>query len=57
MFWIAYSVSATYFMEVSARVSLRVATKSLFRGKKSSKITIFDNIIVKQKRKSAIKKN
>ena len=47
--------SATYFLEVSARVSYRVATNGLFRDKKSSKISIFDAIITKQKRRRATK--
>ena len=33
--------SAIYFLEVSARVSLKVATKSSFTGKKSPKFIIF----------------
>ena len=37
--------SATYLLEVSARVSLRVVTDSVYRGKKSSKICIFDVIM------------
>ena len=33
--------SATYFVEVSAHVCLKVATKGYFRGKKTLKIQIF----------------
>ena len=40
--------SAAYVLEVSKRVSLKVVTTGLFRGTKSSKISIFDAIIVKQ---------
>ena len=40
--------SATYFQEVSTKASQIVVTNGLFRGKKPSKISIFDVIIVKQ---------
>ena len=47
--------SATYFLKISACLSLRVVTNGLFTDKKSSKISIFHAIIVKQKRRSATK--
>ena len=49
--------SATYFLEVGARVSLKVAAKKFFRGKKVRKFSIFKAIILKQKFRSATKKN
>ena len=45
-------ILATYLLEVSARVSLKVGTNSPFRGKRFWKIGSFD---VKEKRKSVIK--
>ena len=55
--WIVLDCSSgTYFLEVSPRVSLRVVTNGLFRGKKSLKISIFHAIIVKKKQRSQSKK-
>ena len=48
--------SATYFLEVGARISLKVATKRYPRGKKSSEKLHFQVVFLKQKCKSANKK-
>ena len=42
-------------MEVGARLSLKVATKVFFRGKKVQKIRFFEAYSLKQKRGSAAK--
>ena len=47
--------TTTYFLEVSARVSAKVATNGSFRGKRTSKNRIFEAIIRKQKRRSTTK--
>ena len=49
-------VSETNFLEVSAHVSLKVATKGSFRGKKTLKFSIVSAFFLKQKRGSATKK-
>ena len=49
-------VSETYFLEVSANVQLKVATKGSFTGKKIQKFSIFEAFLLKQKRRSATKK-
>ena len=48
-------VSETYFLEVSANVQLKVATKGSFTGKKIQKFSIFEAFLLKQKRRSATK--
>ena len=48
------SWTATDFLEVSARVSLKGATNCSFRSKRTSKINIFEAIILNEKRRSAI---
>ena len=40
---------------MTARVSLNVATNGSLRGRKTSKMNIFDVVILKQKRRSATK--
>ena len=47
----------TYFLEVSARLSLKVVTKASFRGKEVLKFSIFKVFFLKQKRRSATKNN
>ena len=47
--------SETYFLEVSAHVPLKVTTKVSFRGKKIQKFSIFEALLLKQKRRSATK--
>ena len=54
---ISIPCSDTNFLEVGARVSLKVATKGFFRGKKNSENLAFLIIFVKQKRRSATKKS
>ena len=41
-------LTATHFLEVCARVSSKVATNGSFRGKRISKINIFEAIILNQ---------
>ena len=48
--------SNTYFLQVSAHVSLKVATKGYFRGKKNSETLDIWLVFLKEKRRSAIKK-
>ena len=50
------SISDTHFLKVSAHVSLKVTTKSSFRGKKRRIFTIFKAIFLKQKQSTASKK-
>ena len=38
--------TTTYFLEVSARVSSKIATNCSFRGKRTSKISFFDAVIL-----------
>ena len=47
--------SNTHFLEVSAHVSSKVATKSTFRGKKIQKFNIFKAIFLNQKRRISTK--
>ena len=47
----------TYFLEVSAHLSLKVVTKASFRGKEVLKFSIFKVFFLKQKRRSATKNN
>ena len=47
--------SATYSLEVGARLSLKVVTKGCLRGKKNSENLDFTVIYVKQTRRSATK--
>ena len=47
------SVSKTYFLEVSAHVSLKVAAEGSFRGKK--KLSVVNTFFLKQKQGSATK--
>ena len=47
--------SATFVLEMSTQVLVKVATKGSFRGKKTWKICIFVAIFLKQKRWSASK--
>ena len=49
------SQATTNFLEVSARVLLKVATNGSFRGKRISKINIFEAIILNQKWRSGKK--
>ena len=56
-FSIIIPCSATYFLEVGARVSLKVTAKKFFRGKRVRKFSLFKAIILKQKFKSATEKN
>ena len=49
--------SNTHFLEVSAHVSLKVATKGSSRGEKVWKFSIFKDFYLKQKRRSATKNN
>ena len=48
MYW-----KTTNFLKVSASVLSKVATNDLFRGKRTSKLNIFEAIILNQKRRSA----
>ena len=48
--------SGTYFLEVCAQVSLKVATKGSFGGEKILKLSNFKVIFLKQKRRSVTKK-
>ena len=50
------SDSDTYFLELSAHVSLIVATKVSFKGRKIQKFSIVNAFFLEQKRKSANKK-
>ena len=45
--------SATYFVEVGARVSLKIATKVYIRHKKNSENLNFSVVFLKSKRRSA----
>ena len=47
------SSTTTYFLEVSGRVSSKVATNGSFRGKRISKMNIFEAIILRKERRSA----
>ena len=47
--------SNTYFMEVTAHVSLKGPTKVSFRGKKIQSFSIVNAVSLKQKRRSATK--
>ena len=47
------SSTTTYFLEVSGRVSSKVATNGSFRGKRISKMNIFEAIILSKERRSA----
>ena len=47
----------TYFLEVSAHASLKVATKASCRSKKIKKFSIFKARFLKQKRGSTTKKS
>ena len=47
--------SGTYFLEVSAHVSLKVATKVCLRVKKNSENLYFLVVFLKEKRKSVTK--
>ena len=47
---------ATYFLEVGARASLKLATKVFLRGKKNSENLAFQVALLKQKRRNAAKK-
>ena len=47
--------SARFLLEVSEPVSLKVTTEDYFRGKKMSKLYIFDTIALDQKRRSVTK--
>ena len=49
------SVSKTYFLEVSAHVSLKVAAEGSFRGKKIQKLSVVNTFFLKQKQGSATK--
>ena len=49
-------ISKTNFLDVSTHVSLKVATKVFFRGKKPQTFSIVITIFLKQKQRSAIKK-
>ena len=46
----------TYFLEVGARISLKVVTKGFLRGKNTLKIYILKVVFLKRKRRSATKK-
>ena len=46
----------TYFLEVGARISLKVVTKGFLRGKTTLKIYILKVVFLKRKRRSATKK-
>ena len=48
--------SDTYFLELSAHVSLKEASNVSFRGRKIQKFSILNAFLLKQKRRSAIKK-
>ena len=48
--------SATYFLEVGARVSIKVTIKMSLRGKKNSGNSNFMVVFLKQKRRTASKK-
>ena len=48
--------SGTYLLEMSAHISLKVATKGSFGAKKFRKFSIFQAIILKQKGRSATEK-
>ena len=48
--------SGTYFLEVCTQVSLKVATKGSFGGKKILKLSNFKIIFLKRKRRSGTKK-
>ena len=52
-FGITIPCSATYFLEVGARFSLKVATNSFLRGKRNLAFLV---VFVKQKRRSVTKK-
>ena len=54
-FGIVISFSATYVLAVSAQDLLKGAIKSLYRGKETRKICIFDDIFLNQKRWRASK--
>ena len=54
-FGISIPYSATYFLEVGARVSLKVATIVFFRGKNVQKFSFFKAYSLTQKRGSATK--
>ena len=49
------SCSVTFLLEVREPVSLKVTTEDYFRGKKMSKLYIFDAITLNQKRRSVTK--
>ena len=49
-------VSETNFLEMSAHVSVKVATRGSFRSKKKQKFSIVNAFFLKQKRGSATKK-
>ena len=55
-FGITMLYSATYFLEVGARISLKVTTKGSLRGKKNSKNRAFKVALLKQKQRGATKK-
>ena len=42
---------------MNSSVSIKVVTSTFLKGKKTSKISIFEAIILKQKRRGKIKKN
>ena len=46
----------TYFLEVSAHASLKVATENSYTGKKIQKLSILKFFFLKKKRKNATKK-
>ena len=49
------SSTTTDFLEVSEHVSSKLTTNGSIRGKRTSKINIFEAIILNQKRRSATK--
>ena len=51
------SWSDVYFLEVSAHVALRVATKDYFRDKQTNENLAFQVVFLKKKRRSATKKS
>ena len=55
-FGVDKSFSTTYYLEVGARVSLKLATKGFLRRKKTIENLAFQVVFLKQKRMNATKK-